>query len=492
VNVIFILSDEHNPAFSGCYGGITRTPNLDALAASGARFANMYCNSPLCVPSRASLMTSRYPHEIFSWDNTSPYDGKLPGWGHYFREQGIKHTTIGKLDLAKDADLGIDDMRMAKLRASFDITALYREEAFAPRGSFSSVAFTGKDGVKTNEEGKEAEITEAAIRWLQEDRPRDRPWVLNINYHRPHPKWHPQPERFNYYKSQIGELEDRFRIPFAELNELDQAQSVFTCGYEIDERQIKLAQAAYHAVIEELDESIGQVLNAVDELGIREDVLIVYASDHGEMARAHGVWGKVSLHEDSARVPLILSGPGIPENTVIDHPLSLIDVYPTINEALGNPEALFSRGRSLLRLARTGEDPERIDYAFCESHAGGMLAGSFMLRRGDWKLIEYVGFRSVLYNLKEDPQELIDLLADEHPSEEVRNKLQELKQVLGSVCSPEGIDRLARLQQRELRDELAASGQLYVEQVKRGYEPNREHLIPLGQGQIKLSKLGQL
>jgi choline-sulfatase len=492
VNVIFILSDQHNPAFSGCYGGLTRTPHLDALAASGARFANMYSNCPLCVPSRASLITSRYPHEIMSWDNTSPYDGKLPGWGHYFREHAIRHTTIGKLDLAKDADLGIEDMRMAKLRASFDITALYREEAFAPRGSFNFVAFTSEGGVKTNEEGKEAEITEAAIRWLTEDRPLDQPWVLNINYHRPHPKWHPQPDRFNYYNSRIDRLEDRFRIPFDELNELDQAQSVFTCGYETDERQIRLAQAAYHAVIEELDESIGEVLKAVDELGIRDEVLIVYASDHGELARAHGAWGKVSLHEDSVRVPLILSGPGVPANTVIEHPVSLIDVYPTINEALGLPAALFSRGRSLLRLAQTGSDPDHIDYVFAESHAGGMLAGSFMLRRGDWKLLEYVGYRSVLYNLREDPQELHDLLADETPDPIALDKLRELRQILNTVCSPEGVDRLARQQQLELRDELAATGQLYVEQVKRGYEPNREHLIPLGQGQIKLGKLGQL
>jgi choline-sulfatase len=452
----------------------------------------MYSNCPLCVPSRASLITSRYPHEIMSWDNTSPYDGKLPGWGHYFREQGVRHTTIGKLDLAKDADIGIEDKRMAKLRASFDITALYREEAFAPRGNFSFVAFAGEDGVKTNEEGKEAEITAEAIRWLKEDRPQNRPWMLNINYHRPHPKWHPQPERFDYYKSRIDKLEERFRIPFADLNELDQAQSVFTCGYETDERQIKLAQAAYHAVIEELDESIGHVLHTLDELGIREEVLIVYASDHGEMARAHGVWGKVSLHEDSVRVPLILSGPGIPANTVIEHPVSLIDVYPTMNEALGIPDAVFSRGRSLLRLAQTGNDPDRIDYVFAESHAGGMIAGSFMLRRGDWKLIEYVGYRSVLYNLREDPQELHDLLAVEQPGPDTLAKLQELQEILGSVGLPEGIDRLARQQQLELRDELAASGQLYVEQVKRGYEPNREHLIPLGQGQIKLSKLGQL
>jgi choline-sulfatase len=482
MNVIFILSDQHNPSFTGCYGGITRTPNLDALAASGARFAGAYTNCPLCVPSRASLMTSRYAHEIFSWDNTTPYDGMLPGWGHHFRERGIRFTTIGKLDLAPNADIGLDDMRMAKLRASYDITALFRDEAFAPRGSFNCVAFTDDGGVKTKDEGKEAEVTEEAIRWLRDEKPSDRPWVLNVNYHRPHPKWHPQPERFAFYKARVGELEERFRLPFDALNEVDQAQSVFSCGYETDERQVQLAQAAYNAVIEELDGDIGRLLQAVDELGIRDEVLIVYASDHGEMARAHGVWGKVSLHEDSVRVPLLICGPGVPAGTVVERPVSLIDVYPTINEALGNPPATFSRGRSLLQLAQTGADPDRIDYAFTESHAGGMIAGSFMVRHGDWKLIEYVGLRPVLYNLKDDPQELRDLLAVESPTPDALAKLQQLRQLLNSVCSPEGVDRLARRQQLELREELAASGQLFEEQVKRGYESNRDHLIPRGEG----------
>ncbi|MCC2684789.1 MAG: sulfatase, partial [Paenibacillaceae bacterium] len=235
--------------------------------------------------------------------------------------------------------------------------------------------------------------------------------------------------------------------------------------------------------------SIGQLLQAVDTLGLREQVLIVYASDHGEMAGAHGKWGKTSLHEDSIRVPLIVSGPGIAPGTVVEQPVSLIDVYPTINEALGQPSAPFSRGRSVLQLAQTGRDDERIDYAFSESHSGGMIAGGFVIRRGDWKLIEYVGCRPSLYNLREDPDEMHDYMAGRLAADtadpassalpvEAAGKLAELRDILYSVCLPEGVDRLARRQQRKLRAQLAASGQLFREQIKRGFEPNAEHLIP--------------
>jgi choline-sulfatase len=489
MNVIFILSDQHNPAFTGCYGGVTRTPNIDALAASGARFACAYTNNPLCTPSRAALITSRYAHEVHSFDNTSPYDGKLPGWGHYFRERQMQFTTIGKLDLAPDADLGIDDARSAKFRASLSVAPLFRDEPVKPWETFNCINFDGRGGVETSLVDKEAPITEQAIRWLERERPQDRPWVLNVNYHRPHPKWIPDPDRFAYYKATIAPPSDKYVRQPEDLHEVDRALGIMTGGFDIQGEQMRLAQAAYHAMTESLDASIGQLLQAVDTLGLREQVLIVYASDHGEMAGAHGKWGKTSLHEDSIRVPLIVSGPGIAPGTVVEQPVSLIDVYPTINEALGQPSAPFSRGRSVLQLAQTGRDDERIDYAFSESHSGGMIAGGFVIRRGDWKLIEYVGCRPSLYNLREDPDEMHDYMAGRLAADtadpassalpvEAAGKLAELRDILYSVCLPEGVDRLARRQQRKLRAQLAASGQLFREQIKRGFEPNAEHLIP--------------
>ena len=92
------MSDEHTQRMSGCYGHSTvRTPNIDAMAARGVRFDNAYCNSPICVPSRASFVTGRYVHETGNWDNAAPYTGAATGWGHRLTSQGIPLTIIGKM-----------------------------------------------------------------------------------------------------------------------------------------------------------------------------------------------------------------------------------------------------------------------------------------------------------------------------------------------------------------------------------------------------------
>jgi choline-sulfatase len=282
-----------------------------------------------------------------------------------------------------------------------------------------------------------------------------------------------------YYRSLIGKPEGKYSLQLDDLHEVDRALSVFTGGYDVEDAQIGLCHAAYHAMIEDVDASIGQLVRTLDELSIRDEVMIVYTSDHGEMAGAHGKWGKVSLHEDSIRVPLILSGPSVPAGGVVDHLVSLIDVYPTINEALGHEAAPFSRGRSLLTLAQTGQDPDRIDYIFSESHAASVITGSFAIRQGDWKLIEFVGYRPLLFNLKDDPEELHDLAADSSPSSAASNRFIEMRKILYSICLPEAVDQLARSRQLRLRRKLAATGQLYKDQADKGFQPNPDQLILL-------------
>lgn len=116
-NLLFIMSDEHNKEMTGCYGHpVVKTPNIDKLASNGVRFESAYCNSPICVPSRASMATGRYPHQIESWDNAHPYDGTIPSWGHRLTEQGYKVTTIGKLHFRNDEDdTGFPDQRYPRM-----------------------------------------------------------------------------------------------------------------------------------------------------------------------------------------------------------------------------------------------------------------------------------------------------------------------------------------------------------------------------------------
>ena len=110
LNLVFIMSDEHNARTLGCYGhGIVKTPHIDALAASGVRFTAAYTNCPICVPARASFATGRYAHETGYWDNAHPYDGRVPGWGHRLQATGHRVVSIGKLHYRNTTDpTGLD------------------------------------------------------------------------------------------------------------------------------------------------------------------------------------------------------------------------------------------------------------------------------------------------------------------------------------------------------------------------------------------------
>lgn len=478
MNVVFILSDQHNAEFTGCYGGMTRTPHLDALAAGGARFNSAYSNSPLCTPSRASMFSGRYIHETGYWDNATPYDGAVPGWGHYFREKGVTFNIVGKVDFQPGMDHAIGNERNVKLRHNFDIYGFFRKQR-PIRYSHLSSPWEVTPRESKEPKAREVAITEEAIRWLKEDRPADRPWVLDIHYQSPHPRWTPRKDFYDYYLKNLPEvLPEKYRQPLEALHPVDQARSEHTCGYMRPEEDIRKMHAGYHATIEEVDMEIGKVLNALEELGLREDTLIIYSSDHGEMARAHGAVSKISLYEDSARVPLIINEPGLPGGVVRDEPVSLIDIYPTVSEAVGIPSAIFARGNSLLDLAHGKEDPARPDFAFSESHANGCITGSFMIRHGDWKLIENVGYDPILFNLKEDPQEMNNLIAHDSADPVVQEKLYTLRRRLYSVCSPEASSARAFRDQDARRRELATTGRLQEEQVNRACKPHPERLDP--------------
>ena len=154
------------------------------------------------------------------------------------------------------------------------------------------------------------------------------------------------------------------------------------------------------------------------------------------MLRAHG---KMSLYEDSARVPLIIQGPGIPQGEVCQEPVSLLDLYRTVAQAVGIAPAPLARGQSLLAM-----ETDRPDYTFTESHANGRITGSFMIRTREWKLIENLGYEPMLFNLAEDPEEMNDLGGEANSKEPIRKVLLEMRQRLYLICSPEAVTARAK------------------------------------------------
>ena len=182
MNIVYIMTDRHNPEFSGCYGNpITRTPHIDALSKRGTRFDRAYCPSPLCAPSRAAMMAGRYVHEISAWDNAFPYSGVPRGWGHYFAENGVKLTTIGKLDFQPGSDMGVEDIRLAKIRDSLDIHSLFEEGRVQPRYQHLYRLRDAGPASGNGEHEHDGQVTEEAVQWLMNERPQaSKTWMLPI------------------------------------------------------------------------------------------------------------------------------------------------------------------------------------------------------------------------------------------------------------------------------------------------------------------------
>ena len=479
MNVLKIMSDRHTAEFAGCYGDDRiRTPNLDALADRGTRYNAAYCLSPTCAPSRASMMSGRYIHEIDTWCNAHPYSGEPDGWGKHFTQQGVHFTTIGKLDFYEDADVGIADCRKPSYRTSPDVTTLYRDQEIA-RYLFASRYLETGPAETINAFRGDLAVADEAANWLANDRPTDRPWITVVNFKHGHRPWLPNTERWDHHDPLVPteSLDGRFTEPLDALHPFHRGFSVYSGGHLVSLEAMRRAIVGYLGCIEILDSMIGTVLSALEATGELEDTLVIYTSDHGGNLGEHRILDHGGLYDESARIPLIIAGPNVPSEKVVDTPVSALDLYPTANAAqeLDQPDHL--RGASLIPLA-SGQKSENQTPALCQFHATGFHSSGFALRDDSHKFIRCVGERSMLFDVENDPLELNDLLAEERVTEESRAIEQQMNEALEEICDPEEADERCKAAQRQKRQELESSGQLFNELDRRGFERTAERLVP--------------
>ncbi len=452
-NVLMILSDEHSRRALGCYGHhVVRTPHLDGLAARGTRFAGAYCQTPICVPSRASLATGRWAHAVDSWDNATPYVGtEAPSWGHRLIARGHRVTTIGKLHYRRvDDPSGFPDQRVPLhvLDGTGDLYGLLRGDMPERPQSLRHVieARAGESEYVRYDRA----IAETAARWLAEEATSEqRPWVLFVGFVSPHFPLVVPDRYFDLYPA------DALPMPVAwtpeawsrhPAHELHRRQ--LGLRQPLDEGTVRRALRAYYGLVSFLDEQVGTVLDALQRAGLAGTTRIIYTTDHGDTIGEHGLWWKSSMYESSVGVPLILAGPDIPAGKVVRTNAMLVDVFPTLLEAVGAPpapEGAALPGRSLLALA--GED-DHARTAFSEYHAVFSRRGIFMLRTERWKYVHYVTDPPELYDLVADPDELTDLGADPRYVD-VRETCEKK---LRDIVDPETVDARARADQRRRLD----------------------------------------
>ena len=449
-NLLVIVSDEHQARALGCAGHpFVRTPHLDSLAARGTRFTNAYTPSPICVPARAAFATGQYVHQTGHWDNATPYHGTPTGWGHQLQKAQIPVSSIGKLHYRDTADdNGFDELHIPMMVQDGVgmIWASIRHEDERLDAPGRMLGKTIGRGTSTYTDYDTA-VTERTVDWLRAAADRPSGWCLYVGLVAPHFPLVVPGEFYDLYAD--------MDIPAAKLHPDDghprhswiEKQNAFmdSEGRFADADERRRAFIAYYGLVSWLDHNVGQILSALEDAGLGDSTTVVYSSDHGDNVGARGLWGKSNMYEESAAIPMIMSRPG--QDAAICHtPVSLVDLAASIPAHFELPLDEAYVGTPLEVIAESDYDPSRV--VFSEYHAAGAVTGAFMIRKGDFKLIHYVGFEDELFDLAADPEELANLAAD--PAHKA--VYDDLMACLCAICDPDAVDRKAHADQRVMVD----------------------------------------
>jgi choline-sulfatase len=457
-NLLYIHSDQHCANVLGCYGDeVVQTPHLDRLAAQGVLFESTYCPSPICVPSRMSMLTGRHPYENDCWTNEHALDSGVPTLAHAMGAAGYWPVLIGRMhargpdQLHGYAERLVGDHSANHVGGTPDVDHGGLKGTQGPARVSLVKSGPGQNAYEVHDEY----VTAATVARLDElgiQRRSGVPWQpfsLSVGFMLPHQPFVARKQDYLKYDGKVPP--PRHPEPFGA-----QLHPYFRwwrerCGIaEVSEAEVSRARAAYWALVNRVDDMVGEILQALQRNGLAENTLIIYTSDHGEQAGEHGLWWKQTFYEEAVRVPLLLSWPGrLPQGQRCARVVSALDLNATILEALQAPPLPASRGHSLLPLLR-GEDQAWSDRAFSE-YCTDEGCIHRMLRAGDWKLNYYHGQEPQLFNLREDPEELRDRAAD--PA--CRSVREELTALVLEGWNPDAVaQRLA--QKRADLDVLAA------------------------------------
>ncbi len=389
-----------------------RTPQLDALCASGTRFTRAYCPSPLCAPSRASLASGRAYGRCGVAGNGQDYPLGQPTYYQALRDAGYRVAGVGKFDLHKASlDWNLDGSRLIREwgftegidnEGKFDGSISFRRNGGKPMGPYLEMLARRGLAERYADEHKREHLQacgQAYVTCLPEDAycdnwvaenglaflrdfPADRPWHLVVNFTGPH-------DPMDVTAAMRARWQD-VAIPPPHSAPLS------------DDPNILAARQNYAAMIENIDRQVGRFLDAVRARGEADRTLIVYASDHGEMLGDHGRWGKSTWHEPSVGVPLIVSGPGVRQGVVSDALVSSHDLAATFLDCTGCAPLPGADARSL-RPVLEGRVAMHRDFVTSGLHAWRMV------RDGRYKLVTGASDGPLLFDLETDPHETCNL-----------------------------------------------------------------------------------
>lgn len=436
-NVLLLMSDQHAPFALGVNGdSVAHTPNLDALAHSAVRFDSAYCTNPVCLPSRASLLTGLYTHHngCYSNDTPWPYDHKT--LAHYFHAAGYITSLIGKMHFDDGQTHGFDyhldfnewfqylgpktkiwadelgfpnsgagQPQIPELWGKQDPWAGARidddREGYVALGRISHLA---------EEDHFESFVARETIRFLK-TYGKKYPFLLISSFLKPHDPFMPAGRfagMYNPARMKVPETwgkVDLSSVPRVIRRAIEWPSATPELR---NPEAVKIRIAMYYAQLAQTDDCIGRVLRTLRELDLEDDTIILYTADHGEMLGRHGLWNKFVFYEPSVGLPLICRVPGLtPEGVQCKTPVSLVQMVATLTELCGLPTPPGLDGGSFTPSLR--QPRQTLDTTVFAEFALGSPEPRFMIRRGDYKYCYYVHDMPELYDLRTDPQEMKNL-----------------------------------------------------------------------------------
>ncbi len=422
-NILIIMVDQlTGTLFPDGPADFLHVPNIRALASLSARFAANYTASPLCAPARASFMSGQLPSRTRVYDNAAEFASDIPTFAHHLRAAGYATCLSGKMHfVGPDQMHGFEDRLTTDIYpADFGWTPDYRKPGERIDWWYHNLGSVTGAGVAetTNQLEYDDEVAFLANKKLYEwartsDGPDRQPWCLTVSFSHPHDPFVARKKHWDLYEN-CQALDPEMPHVDYELQDPHARRLYDACDYtafEITREQIRRSRRGYFANISYIDDRVGELVDVLSRTRMLDDTLILFCSDHGEMLGERGLWFKMNFYEGSARVPLMVAGPGIRPG-LIETPTSNLDILPTLCELAGIDASAFAPwtdGRTLVPLIEgTGEDrPVLIEYA-----AEGTIAPMVAIRDGRFKFVHCEVDPPQLFDLAADPLERTNLAED--------------------------------------------------------------------------------
>ena len=410
-NILLVMADQMTPfMLEACGYTGAKTKNMTALAKRSANFKNAYTPSPICVPARSCFMTGLYTSTTGCYDNGDPYHSFIPTFAHYLTNAGYETVLSGKMHF-----IGADQLHGFQRRLNTDVypSGFIWSYPLPPEDEpefkafdFAPLYMAENIGPGWSKELQYDEETQfKSLEYLRHTP--DSPWMLTVSFTNPHPPYKVPKKYWEMYKDVELPLPEFPEDMDEKYSDYDHAiirwHGLHKRGCEIrDGKNLLAMRRGFAALAHYVDDKIGELLDVLEEKGLRDETIVIVTSDHGEMLGEKGLIQKRSLYEWSSRIPLFVDIPGV-EPCEIETPVSLIDVPTTLIAIAGQTPVQPLEGRSLLP-AIYGEELEVIP-VISEYHGEGIMRPSFIVRKGDWKYHYCHGSAPQLYNLVEDPGE---------------------------------------------------------------------------------------